>query len=154
MSSTSASIRRAGSADCAALTRVMHASSAYRGTFAAILDGYAVTPSQVETDLVYLAEAQGDVLGFYSLVVDDDGAAELDLMFVADAAQGQGLGARLFADMRELARELGITRVTIVAHPPAEAFYRRQGAARVGTRAASGRVTWARPVLMLEIAPR
>jgi GNAT superfamily N-acetyltransferase len=147
------SIRRAARADCAALTRLMHASSAYRGPYATILAGYEVRPEQVETDLVYLAEDEGELLGFYSLVIDDDGAAELDLMFVADAALGRGIGALLFRDMRELARGLGLARVTIVSHPPAEAFYRRQGAVRVGARAPSGRATWERPVLVLRITP-
>lgn len=143
-------IRRAIAEDAPALSALMHASAAYQGAYAAILHGYAVTPEQVTHDQVFLAERGGEILGFYSLA-EAGGEPELDLLFVADAAQGSGVGARLFAHMRDTAHALGIASVKIVSHPPAEAFYVRMGAARVGTAAPSGRVGWARPVLRLKV---
>jgi GNAT superfamily N-acetyltransferase len=145
-------IRRAVAADAAALSALMHASSAYRGTYAAILQGYAVTPAQVERDIVFAGCGSGRVLGFYSLA-NLDTEPELDLMFVADAAQGSGVGALLFNHMRDTARALGVGQVKIVSHPPAEKFYLRMGAQRVGSIAPAGRVTWTRPLLRLSIEP-
>ena len=144
-------IRRAVATDAETLTTLTHASSAYAGAYRAILVGYAITPAQVERDELHVAvDGDGRVLGYYSLVTDAD-CAELDLLFVDDAAQGRGLGALLFAHMRQRAAALGIPRVRIVSHPPSEAFYLRMGAVRVGEQPPRGRVGWSRPVLDLVV---
>ncbi|HEX8668285.1 MAG TPA: GNAT family N-acetyltransferase [Allosphingosinicella sp.] len=140
-------IRRGATADAEVLTRLMHGSSAYRGEYARILEGYAVTAEQIARDVVFVAEQGRRVRGFYSLILGAE--PELDLMFVADEAQGKGVGRMLFEHMRAEASRRGISRVRIVAHPPATAFYERMGAIRVGTDPPHGRVTWERPVLVL-----
>ena len=145
----SETIRRAGAADLPAVDTLMRAVSAYHGEYAPMLAGYALTPEQFERDLVFVAEDAGRLTGFYSLIVE--GEPELDLMFVADAAQGTGLGARLFRHMEDQAGALGIDAVKIVANPPAEGFYRRMGAERIGTKRPKGRVTWIQPILYLRL---
>jgi GNAT superfamily N-acetyltransferase len=104
---------------------------------------------QIQRDVVFLAEAGGDILGFYSLIVE--GEPELDLMFVADAAQGTGLGKILFDHMRETARTHAVASILIVSHPSSVGFYERMGAIREGMKPPSGRVTWERPVLRLAV---
>ena len=143
--------RRATAADLPALDALMRASAAYRGQYAPMLEGYAIAADQPDRDLMVLAEADGQVLGFYGLIVE--GEPELDLMFVADTAQGTGLGARLFEHMAAEARALGIDAVKIVSNPPAEGFYRRMGAERIGTKLPKGQVTWTQPILYLRIDP-
>jgi N-acetylglutamate synthase-like GNAT family acetyltransferase len=138
-------IRRASVSDAAALTQLMHTSSAYKGDYARILEGYGVTSEQIAEDLVYLAERAGQLVGFYSLI--PGASPELDLMFVADTAQGTGLGLQLFEHMKAKAAELGITNVKIVSHPPAVGFYQRMGAVRVGMKSRSAKITWDRPIL-------
>ncbi len=128
----------------------MHGSAAYQGEYARILEGYAVSAEQVQRDLIFLATDGETVLGFYSLA-NVDSAPELDLMFVGDKAQGAGVGAALFEHMRNTAHSLGITKIKIVSHPPAERFYTRMGAERIGLKPPSGRVSWPRPILFLEI---
>ena len=142
-------IRPAERGDAEALTTLMHASSAYGGSYASILDGYSVTPAQIEADVFYLAERDGVVAGFYSLTLGDE--PELDLMFVADHAQGTGLGASLFRHMATEAKRRGIASVKIVSHPPSVGFYQRMGATIVGTKPPSKKVTWRRPVLHLTL---
>ena len=143
-------IRRAQAGDADALTALMHASSAYRGNYARILQGYAVTPDQIARDHVYLAtDANGALAGFYSLTLQPE--PELDLMFVADAAQGTGLGRALFAHFRALAASLGVQSVLIVSHPPALGFYQRQGAVRTATKPPTDSAPWERPILRLEV---
>lgn len=145
-------IRRATPADCPGLTALMQASQAYRGRYARILEGYAITVAQVARDQVFLDEACDGLLGFYSLIrTDCPGMLELDLMFTADTAQGRGVGRRLFAHMTHAARARGARTVRIVAHPPAEGFYLRMGALRIGTHPPSGRVSWERPLLALDV---
>ncbi|MFJ8675825.1 GNAT family N-acetyltransferase [Streptomyces sp. NPDC093589] len=94
----------------------------------------------------------GVVLGFYALVVE---SAELDLMFVADAAQGRGIGRLLIEHMKGEARSAGLDAVRIVSHPPSEGFYRSVGALRIGTLAAAPPVVmWDRPELTLPVTER
>ena len=143
-------IRRALSSDVPELNELMHECSAYRGEYSAILQGYSVTPDQIATDNVYVFEEARKILGFYSLI----GTArshELDLMFVANESQGKKIGAALFEHMKQIAFSLGANEVTIVSHPPSEAFYARMGATRVGVKAPSGRITWERPILLLSV---
>lgn len=140
-------LRRAGADDISALNALMHASSAYDGNYRAILEGYFISEDQAARDLIVVAEAAGVPQGFYSLIVGDE--PELDLMFVADAAQGRDLGRLLFDDMRARARSLGLGRVKIVSHPPAVGFYQRMGAIQIGATEPAGRVTWSRPILEL-----
>lgn len=145
-------IRRAHADDASALTALMHASQAYQGRYVAMLQGYAVSAAQIARDEIYVYEENGDIGGFYALTGPADDA-ELDLLFVADNLQGQGVGARLVAHLRQRAQALGMGALCIVSHPPAEAFYLRMGAVRVGVRPASGRVAWDRPELRLLLGP-
>jgi GNAT superfamily N-acetyltransferase len=114
-----------------------------------ILDGYAVTPSQLERDVFYIAEREGALCGFYSLTLV--GEPELDLMFVADAVQGSGLGSMLFRHMMEEARRRGLVSIKIVSHPPSVGFYKAMGAVVVGTKPPTMKATWSRPILSLAI---
>jgi GNAT superfamily N-acetyltransferase len=141
-------IRRAVATDAEGLTALTQASRAYEGQFRAILEGYAITPVQIARDEVHVAVGDDDcLLGYYSLVFEKAGEAELDLLFVDDSAQGRGIGALLFAHMRQCAAARGARSIRIVSHPPSETFYLRMGARRVGEQPPRGRVTWSRPVL-------
>ncbi|MFB6988298.1 GNAT family N-acetyltransferase [Streptomyces sp. NPDC056178] len=145
-------IRRATARDAKRLTRLVRTSRAYEGPYAAMVAGYRVGPDYIETHRVFAAVEDGTdrLLGFYSLVL---APPELDLMFVADVAQGLGIGRLLIGHLRDEARRTGLTDVRIVSHPPAEGFYRSVGARRTGTLAASPpAVMWDRPELVLPIA--
>ncbi|WP_327173939.1 GNAT family N-acetyltransferase [Streptomyces sp. NBC_01335] len=154
-------VRRAVARDAKRLTRLVRASRAYEGPWAPMVEGYRVGPDYIETHRVFVAAdgAGGPVLGFYSLVLDPGNASgpgatgELDLMFVADAAQGRGIGRRLIAHLREEAGRAGLDAVRVVSHPPSEGFYRSVGAERTGTAPATPPyVMWDRPELTLTIA--
>ncbi len=78
--------------------------------------------------------------------------AELDLFFVADDAQGRGVGDRLIAHMPAEARRRGLASVRVVSHPPALPFYLRMGARRTGTiPARPPKVRWERPELRFDV---
>jgi GNAT superfamily N-acetyltransferase len=96
-------------------------------------------------------EHGGQVLGFYSLVL---APPELDLLFVADEAQGRGIGRLLVAHMQSEARAAGLDRVRVVSHLPAEDFYHRAGAVRIGTALANPpAVPWDRPEFEFRVSP-
>ncbi|MCP9960175.1 GNAT family N-acetyltransferase [Streptomyces sudanensis] len=143
-------VTRAAEQDAELLTALVRGSGAYRGRYASIVSDYRVTADYVRRHRVFTAvEPGGRVLGFYALVLDPP---ELDLMFVADAAQGTGVGRLLVEHMLGQAREAGLTGVRVVSHPPAEGFYRRLGAERVGTVApAPPKVGWERPELWFAV---
>ncbi|WEK44235.1 MAG: GNAT family N-acetyltransferase [Candidatus Sphingomonas colombiensis] len=142
-------IRRAVAEDASALTALMHASAAYSGRYASILDGYALTPDQVARDRVFLAVGENVVAGFYSLTLV--GEPELDLMFIADSAQGNGLGALLFDHMKEEARRMAVKTIRIVSHPPSAGFYKRMGAIAAGVYPPTAKAPWERPILRLVV---
>ncbi|QGZ48800.1 GNAT family N-acetyltransferase [Streptomyces sp. QHH-9511] len=143
-------IRRATADDSKPLTRLVRKSAAYRGDYAAMVDGYVVGGTYIEHHPVFVAvDERQRVLGFYALLVDE---AELDLAFVADEAQGLGIGRMLIAHMTEEARAAGLDSVRVVAHPPAEDFYLRTGARRTGTVRPTGHIHWERPELRYDVA--
>ncbi|MFJ2091230.1 GNAT family N-acetyltransferase [Streptomyces sp. NPDC087901] len=144
-------IRRADARDTKRLTRLVRTSGAYEGPYAPMVAGYRVGHDYVETHRVFAAvgESSDRLLGFYALILDPP---ELDLMFVADDAQGAGIGRVLIGHLRDEAHEAGLAEVRIVSHPPAEGFYRSVGARRTGTVwAAPPAVMWDRPELMLPV---
>ncbi|MGA5268347.1 GNAT family N-acetyltransferase [Streptomyces lydicamycinicus] len=154
-------IRRAEGRDAGRLTRLVRSSRAYEGRYSSMVEGYRVGPDYIAAHRVFVAveEAAGGagpgeqerVWGFYALLVEP---AELDLMFVADQAQGYGIGRRLIAHMRDEARRAGLDRVRVVSHPPAEGFYRSVGARPVGVvRADPPAVMWDRPELAFLVEP-
>ncbi|GGT05045.1 GNAT family N-acetyltransferase [Streptomyces griseoviridis] len=148
-------IRRAVARDAKRLTRLVRGSGAYAGQYASVVAGYRVGPDYLDAHRVFAAvdadAPAGPVLGFYSLVLVPP---ELDLLFVADAAQGRGIGRLLVAHLRSEARAAGLDRVKVVSHPPAEGFYLRVGAVRTGTVPANPpAVPWDRPELEFRVPP-
>lgn len=149
-------IRRAVAGDSKRLTRMVRTSGAYEGHYASMVAGYQVGPDYIEAHPVFVAVAGdggpgdgGRVLGFYGLLLDQ---AELDLMFVADDAQGYGIGRRLITHMLGEARRAGLTDVRVVSHPPSEGFYRSVGAVRTGTIPPNLPVVpWERPELSFPV---
>ena len=147
-------IRRAVARDAKRLTRLVRGSGAYEGKYAAAVAGYRVGPDYIEAHRAFVAvgadEHGGRVLGFYSLVL---APPELDLLFVADEAQGRGIGRLLVAHMQSEARAAGLDRVKVVSHLPAADFYHRVGAVRTGTAFANPpAVPWDRPEFEFRIS--
>ncbi|MEV6978212.1 GNAT family N-acetyltransferase [Kitasatospora sp. NPDC093806] len=145
-------IKPAEASDADRLTALIQNCSAYRGAYAAMIAGYRVTPEYLARHEVHLAVRAADdlLLGFYALVTDP--VPDLDLMFVADEAQGLGIGRLLITHMLDRARAVGITGgIKVVSHPPAEAFYLRMGAERVGTFPAKPPIGWDRPELRFTV---
>jgi len=61
---------------------------------------------------VFVARVDGVALGMAALVVTDSGA-ELKRLYVADAARGRGLAARLLDALEENARAAGVTSIRL-----------------------------------------
>jgi GNAT superfamily N-acetyltransferase len=145
-------IRRARPEDRAALAALMLDSNGYeapaaRAMIAAFMPRWAFT----EADEVWLDEEAGEMLGFHQLIPHGPETLELDLFFTANAAQGKGVGRRLFEQMADRARALGATAVVISSNPKAAEFYRRMGAIDIGVSPPVDEITWERPKFRLDL---
>jgi N-acetylglutamate synthase-like GNAT family acetyltransferase len=130
-----ARIRRAETADAAALTALARTSKAAWGYDAAFMAAcraeLTVGARDIRRDLVYLIERDGQVVGFYRLRVQGT-LGEVAMMFVAPDVLGAGIGRRLWAHLEEVARQADVTRLEVDSDPHAEGFYRARGMQRIG----------------------
>jgi N-acetylglutamate synthase-like GNAT family acetyltransferase len=85
---------------------------------------------------VWVCEHDGEVAGFYTLLVEN-GVAEVEHLFVAPEHIGHGHGRALWADLMDRAARRGADEVRVTSDPHAEAFYRRMGCAPVGVEASA-----------------
>ncbi|EKE70041.1 GNAT family N-acetyltransferase [Celeribacter baekdonensis] len=67
----------------------------------------------IETGLVSVAIAGAEVLGMVYLYAQDGGTAMLDVLAVAEAAQGRGLARLLITRAEEQARRMGAQRIDV-----------------------------------------
>lgn len=94
-------------------------------------DDLTISPDFVAANQVCVAESDGEVLGFYALIIRDD-KAELDHLWVAPAHIGAGVGKELFLHAMQRAAGKNVSEVEILSDPNAEGFYRKMGAHRSG----------------------
>jgi GNAT superfamily N-acetyltransferase len=80
---------------------------------------------------VFVAEADGEIRGFYALCVGDN-KAELEHMWVTPNCIGTGVGKELFLDAMERAATLNVNAVELSADPNAAGFYSCMGATQIG----------------------
>ena len=90
-----------------------------------------ILPEFVRDNHVYVAEADGEIRGFYALCLSGD-KAELEHLWVTPSCIGTGVGKELFLDAMERAAALEVRDVGIDADPNAAGFYERMGAVQVG----------------------
>lgn len=98
---------------------------------AACRNELTLTPSELESTTIAVAERDGRPVGLMQINVID-GVCDLLKLFVEPAEIGKGCGAALFSWAVDEARRRGATMMTIEADPDAEPFYRKMGARIVG----------------------
>lgn len=79
--------------------------------------------AQFEDGCVLVAERDGITLGLAVVLPRDDGAAELDGLFVEPSAWRQGIGRHLVDAASAHARTLGAAALHVIANPHAGTFY-------------------------------
>lgn len=128
-------IRAATSAEAASLTQIAHEAKRYWGYPEHWIKHWeqdlTISPEFISNNRVYVAEAEGQLLGFYALVVNNN-KAELEHLWVSSAQIGRGIGKELFVHAMQVAAGQNVHEVEISADPNAEGFYQHMGAARVG----------------------
>jgi GNAT superfamily N-acetyltransferase len=98
----------------------------YREALIAHPDAIVLPFEQIERGEVVVAEIDGRIAGF-AVVLDQDGAAELDGLFVEPGLWRQGVGSALVREAVHEARSRGLSLLTVVASPGAKEFYERCG---------------------------
>jgi GNAT superfamily N-acetyltransferase len=76
---------------------------------------------------VIVAELDGRVVGFATVLPRDDGGAELEDLFVDPAAWRRGVGARLLTEAETRAAALGAPALHVIAGGRARPFYEHCG---------------------------
>jgi GNAT superfamily N-acetyltransferase len=112
------------------------ASLANEGNREALLanpDAIELPLNQILAGQVFVAERAGVTLGFAAILPREDGATELDGLFVEPDAWKQGIGRLLVEHCAAAARAGGSATLHVVGNPHAEGFYHACGFVRVGT---------------------
>ena len=128
-------IRPATPAEAAALTEIAHDAKRHWGYPEHWIqhwqDDLTISSDFISKNEVYVAEREGEIIGFYALVLRDR-RAELEHMWVAPEYIGTGVGKELFIHAMQKAAGENVSAVEISADPNAEGFYQRMGAKRIG----------------------
>ncbi|PWE16809.1 GNAT family N-acetyltransferase [Marinicauda salina] len=131
-------LRPARSDERDALDALILRSKAWWGYDAAMMAVMArwlrADPDAIEDGRCRVAEAGEQRLGVAQLGRLENGAVELELLFIDPAAIGSGVGRALYDWAREAARRAGATRMTILADPQSRGFYEAMGARFVEDR--------------------
>ena len=97
----------------------------YQDQLLANPDAIALPVEQIERGQITVAEIDGRIAGF-AAVVENDGKAELDGLFVDPPLSRQGVGSALVAEAVHDARRRGLA-LTVTASPEARVFYEKCG---------------------------
>jgi predicted N-acetyltransferase YhbS len=92
------------------------------------LESLTVSADQIAAGDVWVAEADGAVLGMVALAKLEPSLVDLDKLFVEPARLRSGAGRALMDFAIAEARRRGFARMAILADPNATAFYARMGA--------------------------
>jgi GNAT superfamily N-acetyltransferase len=128
-------IRKAITEETPVLTQIAHDAKRHWGYPESWINHWqndlTISPEFVAANQVYVAERDGELLGFYALILRGE-KAELDHLWVAPAYMGTGVGKELFLHAMQQAAKKNVSAVEIVSDPNAEGFYRKMGAYRDG----------------------
>jgi GNAT superfamily N-acetyltransferase len=88
------------------------------------------TPQYIRSEVVFVAEKAGKVVGVIALVELPD--PEIDHLWVDPAVQSQGIGSRLLDEAYAACNERGWNSLRVVADPFAVPFYEKKGFRVIG----------------------
>lgn len=146
-------IRQAQASDASELTALAMRSKAYWPYDADFIrdcrDELTVTRERAGSGLIFVAEAGGQIAGFYGY---GSGDPEMVALFVDPPWIGKGVGKKLWAHALEFARAKGWGSFDIMADPyAAEKFYLPMGCQKIGEIASTVRAGRMLPLLRYEL---
>jgi GNAT superfamily N-acetyltransferase len=147
-------IRRGRPEEAETLRAIMEASKAHWGYDRQFVSDWAasvdLSSEKFARHEIYVAEHDHRFLGWAALDPPVDGVGVLDDLWVEPSSMGQGVGARLFATVRERAEQLGAVRLEWDAEPNSVGFYEQMGGRYLRDHVSEwGRIT---PVMGIDLA--
>ena len=140
-SQAGSAIRRARVEEAGVLSALGLRSKAHWGYdaefLAACRDDLTLSADDIASSLVYVCDGGDAPLGYYRLVLQENGVAELDALFVEPTAMGQGVGRRLWRHAVVTAATLGCSELVWQSDPQAVGFYLAMGALHAGESAST-----------------
>lgn len=149
-------VRRAIEQEVPELCSLVIAAKAHWGYSAAQISAWRtsleVSAQTISSCPTFVAEIDGRIVGFYSLVPSPQ-TWELDNLWVHPRFMRRGFGRTLLIHAMQTTANGGATAIIIDADPNAEPFYLACGAKRVDIVAAPipGQLTRVRPQLVLDV---
>ena len=98
-------------------------------------EGLSPTAESIHSQPTFVAEINGEIVGFYQCILRDQ-MAHLEHLWVLPKVMRQGIGRALVAHAVGFAAGYGIGSLSIDSDPHAEPFYASCGAIRMGLRPA------------------
>lgn len=86
-------------------------------------DAIEVPGEQIAAGSVFVAESDGSIAGFATVLPRSDGDAELDALFVEPTMRRRGIARSLVNHCCEVARSEGAAFLHVVGNPHAQDFY-------------------------------
>ena len=83
-------------------------------------------------DIGNVAESDGRIAGYYTLVFRNEKQVELDHLFIDAGSQKQGIGSALLAHAMESAIDQGYESMRLISDENAPGFYEKYGARKIG----------------------
>jgi GNAT superfamily N-acetyltransferase len=127
-------IHRAKPEDAAALTEIAFAAKRHWGYpehwIQRWKDVLTIRSEFITRNETYVADLDGQTVGFYALVNGND-RVSLEHLWVIPGAMRQGVGRALFHHAVQRAKALRVEAIEIESDPNAEKFYEKMGARRV-----------------------
>ena len=131
------SIRRVHPAEADQLTKIALSAKRYWGYPEHWMEIWAplltFDEAYFETNESWAAEVDNEPVAFYTLV-DQDGIAWLDNLWVAPEYIGKGIGKLLFQRASQIARARGYKILQLEADPNAAGFYEKMNMYQIGER--------------------
>lgn len=125
--------------DIEALSQLAFAAKAYWGYPASWMEQwrkyFIYTPEYFAENESWVAVCDGELAGFCTLL-EKDGNAWLENLWVKPEMMGKGIGRQLFNYVVETARSRGYQKMRLEADPHAEEFYKHMGMVKVGEKPA------------------
>ena len=104
----------------------------YREELLAHRDAIELPLEHLNAGHTYVAERDGQILGFCVVLPRPDGDADLDGLFVEPAVWGRGIGRRLVQEAECAAASRGAQWLYVIGNPKAQGFYQVCNFERVG----------------------
>jgi ribosomal protein S18 acetylase RimI-like enzyme len=130
-------IRHPIAQEASALSQIAFAAKAYWGYPERWLEIWkpqlTVSPEYFEKNESWVAEADGNLIAFYTLQ-EKVGNAWIENLWVSPEFIGKGVGKKLFLHAAALSRERGYKILQLEADPNAVGFYEKMGMHKIGER--------------------